>query len=659
MKAGETRRWHRAAERLAPLHQVLAGEFKRRTLQQNLAPMAVYDRIGVPPLILAVPPGSDLPCLLSDPGLRTGRPQPEVVLDFARSDEPGTERLLGDLIVPLSGNTVYYTVDTDGSDRHLVRACELGSPAQARTLAQGAGPSLAWDARSGAVLFTLLDDAQSPSSVQVVDPAADLSASTASRTARQIYAVASESEFADVRMSSDGMAVLVTAQTHSSSRMWLLAEGDRLLPLELPQPADRVQADCWADSAAMIWSAAGEPDRLYVTSSLRAALQNPARWQCAYATAGSACLEDLVCADGDVLLVERADGGQRLIRVGLDGQPAEAVEFAAGGARQTDDRASIEIVPGLRQRGATDILRESWQDPACWYRIGPGDTAAHPVPTGRDRAQDSVVRSEVNIIRLKVPSSGEVAVPLTLLRPSGREGPLPTVLYGHGAYGVPLDPIYTPFRQSLHDRGVAFAVAHVRGGGDLGVAWHEAGRGLRKPSAVADYLAVARYLVDQGWTPPGLIVARARSAGAVIVGAAVNQVPELFTAAVLETPFLDCLSILLDTDAALTGPEWDEWGNPQEDPAVRAMLADLSPLANVHPAPYPAFFLTVGEHDTRVQMAESLRFASTVRAVTTSARDVLLRIDSSGHLGHSSITEDSHDEADVLAFILDQLDLGL
>lgn len=645
MKAAETRRWHGYAERLSPLRQVLAGEFRRRVLQQGIAPMAVYDRIGAPALILAVPPGADLPCLLTD------RAQPEVILDFARSNEPGTERLLGDLIVPPAGNSVYYTVDIDGSDRHLVRACELGGSGQPRTLADGAGPSLAWDARSGAVLFTLLDDAQSPSSVHVVDPAAG--------PARQVYAVESDSEFADVRMSSDGLRVLVTAQTHSSSRMWLLGDGDRLAPLELPQPADRVRADCWADSAAMIRCAAGEPDRLYVTSSLPGALRNLATWQCAYAATDGACLEDLVCADGYVLLIERADGGQRLIRVGPHGQPAEAVEFTSAGARHADDRASIEIVPGLRQRGVTDILRESWQDPASWFRIGPGDKAAYPAPAGGRRAPGSVSPSPVNVIRLKFPSKGQVVVPLTLLRPSGRAGPLPTVLYGHGAYGVPLDPIYTPFRQSLHDRGVAFAVAHVRGGGDLGAGWHEAGRGLRKPSAVADYLAAARYLVDQGWTPPGLIVARARSAGAVIVGAAVNQAPELFTAAVLETPFLDCLSILMDTDAALTGPEWDEWGNPHADPAVQAMLADLSPLENVRPAPYPAFFLTVGERDARVQMAESLRFASAVRTATTSAKDVVLRIDDTGHLGHSSVTEDSHDEADVLAFILDHLGLEL
>ncbi len=644
LKAAEARRWHSFAERLSPLRDVLVGEFTRRVARQSLAPIAVYDRLSGPALILAIPPGSEQPCLLA------GYEHPEIILDFASNEEPGTERLIGDFIVPPAGDTVFYTIDIDGSDRHLVRACQLGRPDRTRTLAENAGPSLAWDASSGGLLFTVLDDALCPSAVRVVDAGGG--------PARPVYAVESESEFADVRMSSDGQKVLVTSETHSSSRMWLLGGGGRLLPLEPAQPGGRVLADCWADDAAMIWSAAGEPDRLYTTPDLPEAIRQPAAWHCAYEATGGACLEDLVCADGHVLLIERADGGQRLIRVGLRGQRTMAVKFAAD--RQAGDVACIQIVPGLRQRGVTDILRESWQDPPSWFRIGPGDQTARPVLAGVHRASGSRVRpsAELDVIGLKVPSTGKVAVPLTLLRPPGREGPLPTVLYGHGAYGIPLDPVYMPFRLSLLDRGVAFAVAHVRGGGDLGTAWHEAGRGLRKPDAVADYLAAARYLVDQGWAPPGMIVARSRSAGAVVVGAAINQAPELFTAAVLETPFLDCLQILTDSDAALTGPEWDEWGNPHADPAVLAMLAELSPLENVRPARYPAFFLTVGERDARVQVSESLRFAAAVRAATTSARDVLLRIDDTGHLGHSSVTADNYDEADVLAFVLDQLGLA-
>ncbi|HET9893471.1 MAG TPA: prolyl oligopeptidase family serine peptidase [Streptosporangiaceae bacterium] len=616
-------------------------------MRQALAPIAVYDRVGGPLLILAIPPGSELPCLMAD------YEQPEVVLDFVGDDEPGTERLIGDLVVPPAGDTVFYTIDIDGSDRHLVRACRLGRPEAKRTLAENAGPALAWDATSKGVLFTVLDDALAPSVVRMVDQDGG--------PARHVYTVESDSEFADVRMSSDGRRVLVASGTHSTSRMWLLSDSGRLLPLELARPGGRVIADCWADHAAMIWSAAGEPDRLYTTSSLPGAIRLPAAWRCAYEATGGACLEDLVCSDGHVLLIERADGGQRLIRVGLPGLLAAPVEFAVQGARQALGPASIQIVPGLRQRGVTDILRESWQDPASWFRIGPDDQAARPARAGGHPAPGGGIRpsAAMDVLSLKVPSADEAEVPLTLLRPPGRQGPLPTVLYAHGAYGVPLDPVYMPFRLSLLDRGVAFAVAHVRGGGDLGTAWHEGGRGLRKPNAVADYLAAARYLADLGWTPPGMIVARARSAGAVVVGAAVNRAPGLFTAAVLETPFLDCLRILMDPEAALTGPEWDEWGNPHADPAVRAMLADLSPLANVRPAPYPAMLLTVGERDARVQVSESLRFADAVRTATTSARDVLLRIDDTGHLGHSSVTADSHDEADVLAFILDQLGLAV
>jgi oligopeptidase B len=616
-------------------------------MRQGLTPIAVYERISGPVLFLAVPAGSELPCLLA------GYERPEVVFDFASDEEPGTERLIGDLVIPPAGDSFFYTLDIDGSDHHLVRAGQLGGPPAARTLAQGAGPALAWDAGSASVLFTVLDEAMTPSAVHAVHQAGGPS--------RHIFAVDSDSEFADVRMSSDGSKVLVTAETHSGARMWLLSGGDQLLPLEPPQPGGRVRADCWSGYAAMICSAGEEPDRLYTTLNLADVIRRPASWHRAYVAADGACLEDVICAGRHALAIERAEGGQRLIRVELPGQRAALVDFAGAEARQAGDPASIQFVPGLRQRGVTDILRESWQDPPSWFRLGPDDRTARPARTGDGGTAGggSVPSAEMDVVRLKVPSAGQVSVPVTLLRPPGRQGPLPTVLYAHGAYGVPLDPVYMPFRLSLLDRGVAFAVAHVRGGGDLGPAWHEAGRGLRKPAAVADYLATARYLADHGWAPQGMIVARARSAGTAVVGAAINQAPALFTAAVLETPFLDCLRVLLDPDAALTGPEWDEWGNPLADPAIREMLAGLSPLANVRPAGYPAFLLTAGERDARVQVSEALGFANAVRSATTSARDVLLRIDDTGHLGHSSVTADFYDEADVLAFILDQLGLAV
>lgn len=643
-KTAEARRWREFAERLAPLRRMLADEFSRRALQQSLVPLAVYDRRDGPALVLAIPPGAEHPQLLAADG-----PHLETVLDFARRDEPGPERLIGDLVVTPAGDTVFYTIDVDGSDQHLVRSCSLAQPDQAQTLAQGAGPSLAWDAASGRVLFTRLDDALCPSAVCLLDPGGG--------PAQHVYTAESDTEFVDVRTSSDGGTALVIAGTHSSCRNWRLGAGGQLLPFGPTRPDGQLLADCWAGHAAAIWSAAGSPDQLWATADPPGADGAHRDWCCVYEAANGACLEDLVCADGYALAIERADGGQRLLRIGLSGRRAEPVEFALPGARQAAAVASVEIVPGLRQRGVADVRWGSWREPAGWFRVSPDGRVARPV-LGHAQDGSASPAADQEVISRKVPSRGGAAVPLTLLRPAGRAGPLPTVLFAYGAYGAPLDPEYSRFRQSLLDRGVAFAVAHVRGGGDLGTAWHEAGRGLRKPDAVADYLAVARYLVDEGWTPPGMIIGRARSAGAVVVGAAVNQAPETFRVAILETPFLDCLRVLMDPDAALTGPEWDEWGNPREDPAVHAMLAGLSPLANVRPGRYPAVILTVGENDMRVQLSEPLRFASAIRAVTTSARDVLVRIDGTGHLGHSSVTADSHDEAGVLAFVLDQLGLA-
>jgi oligopeptidase B len=211
---------------------------------------------------------------------------------------------------------------------------------------------------------------------------------------------------------------------------------------------------------------------------------------------------------------------------------------------------------------------------------------------------------------------------------------------------------YSIFRLSLFSRGVAFAVAHVRGGGEHGRAWHEAGRGPGKLRAVEDYLACARRLADSGLAPPGGVVARARSAGAAIVGAAINREPVLFTAGVLEVPFVDCLATLLRPDDPLTALEWDEWGNPIEDASAHEALAALSPVDNVGPAAYPALLLTAGLADVRVQVTEPLRFAAAVRAASTSGRPVLVRAQEFGHLGPSDAADDQRGEAEILSFVL-------
>ena len=390
-------------------------------------------------------------------------------------------------------------------------------------------------------------------------------------------------------------------------------------------------------------------------------------WTTVFRAAPGEHLEEVALSDHHVHVVVREGNGQRLITLDPDDGTARTAVFPdlapatpPGTGEETTapgaPLSAIQLVPGVRPPGAAlDVVRSSWDTPSRWYCLpapehGPAVWRAEWCdPTG---AFTPRTPPDTTVLTLEAESADGTRIPLTVLRPASHTGPLPTVLYAYGAYGVPMDPAYTVFRPSLLRRGAAFAVAHVRGGGEHGAAWHEAGRGAGKLAAVEDYLACARRLTAAGLTPPGGVVARSRSAGGAVVGAAVNREPGLFTAVLLEVPFVDVLTTLLDPDDPLAALEWDEWGNPVEDPAARAALAALSPVANVRPARYPAFLLTAGLADVRVRAAEPFRLAEAVRAHTTGDRPVLVLAEGFGHLGPSDAEDDMRGEAGNLAFIL-------
>jgi protease II len=442
--------------------------------------------------------------------------------------------------------------------------------------------------------------------------------------------------------------VFVAVESHTSRSILAVDQQAREVePVWTAEPGERVLVDTSPGRYVLLRSGvellAG--DRAGAGGSWRtlATAREPSSW------------DDFAVTADAVFLIERGGGGQRLIRVGLDAGGATEVVFATGD-HPVGGPASLALVPGVRGRDPRiDVVRGSWTDPDAWFRTSTDGRVAAPAGLTGLTGPGPAARDPIDVVRLSVESADGTAVPLTVLRPAGREGPIPTVLFAYGAYGIPVDPGYSAFRGSLLSRGIAFAIAHVRGGGDQGPRWHEAGRAVHKQRAVDDYLACAQALVERGWTSPDGLAARARSAGAAVVGAALNRDPARFAAAVLEVPFLDCLATLSDPRAPLTGVEWQEWGNPITDPAARVALAALSPVDNVRPAPYPPILLTAGTADVRVSAEEALRFADAVRAASSTGRPVLVKIDEVGHLGHSELTADHQDEADVLAFLIDQL----
>jgi oligopeptidase B len=229
----------------------------------------------------------------------------------------------------------------------------------------------------------------------------------------------------------------------------------------------------------------------------------------------------------------------------------------------------------------------------------------------------------------------------------------PMMLYGYGSYEASIDPAFSIARLSLLDRGVLFAIAHVRGGGEMGRHWYEQGKTLTKRNTFTDFVAAGRHLVANHWTSPTQLVAEGASAGGLLMGAVANLAPDLFAGIHAGVPFVDPLTSILDPSLPLTVIEWDEWGDPLHDPEVYAYMKSYSPVENVGDHPYPRILATTSLNDTRVLYVEPAKWVARLREV---GADVLLKTEmSAGHGGVSGRYAAWHERAFELAWILDVL----
>lgn len=274
-----------------------------------------------------------------------------------------------------------------------------------------------------------------------------------------------------------------------------------------------------------------------------------------------------------------------------------------------------------------------------------------PVPGGYDPGDYESWREWV------VAADGQ-RIPVSMVARRDRgAGPSPMVLYGYGAYGISIDPEFSPTRVSLLDRGVIWAIAHVRGGGELGEGWHRDGRLLDKPNTFGDVIAVAEGLIERGHTSPARLALMGASAGGMLVGAVLNQRPDLFAVAVAEVPFVDVLTSMLDPELALTVIEYDEWGDPRDRPYYDC-IRRYSPVDNVRAQSYPHLLVVAGLHDPRVPYWEPAKWVAALRAVKQGESRLLLHTQlGAGHGGASGRYEALREVAMIYAFILDCLDV--
>ncbi len=273
------------------------------------------------------------------------------------------------------------------------------------------------------------------------------------------------------------------------------------------------------------------------------------------------------------------------------------------------------------------------------------------IPSGYDKSQ---YESE----RLMITARDGTKVPVSVLYKKGfkKDGSAPLHLYGYGAYGYAIPPGFSTDRFSMVDRGYAYAIAHIRGGDDLGYQWYLDGKLEKRTNTFNDFVDIAKALIDQGYTAKGKISASGRSAGGELMGAVLNQAPELFGAAAAHVPFVDVLNTMLDESLPLTPGEWPEWGNPITDKAAFELIRSYSPYDNIEAKAYPAMLYTGGLNDPRVTYWEPAKMVAKLRAMKTDKNLLLLKTNmGAGHGGKSGRWNRVRENAEETAFFLWQM----
>ena len=374
-------------------------------------------------------------------------------------------------------------------------------------------------------------------------------------------------------------------------------------------------------------------------------------WQLRVAHDPQRTLED-VSLNAEAVILGLRDGGLPVIEVQPQGLPAYRVQLPDAAYSPTQDSLEFDS-PCVRLR------YEALNRPAQVRQLNLADgtqTVLKQTPVEGLRRRRLRQPAHLGQQRRRHAGAGQPGGAQGSPRQHRRRRPAPLYLYGYGAYGHSLDPWFSHARLSLLERGFVFAIAHVRGGGELGEAWYRAGKLEHKQNSFDDFIACAEHLLAEGYCRPEGLAISGGSAGGLLIGAVLNQRPQLFGAAIAEVPFVDVLNSMLNPDLPLTVTEYDEWGNPQE-PEVHARIAAYAPYENVRPRTTRTCWWSPAT-TTAAQYWEAAKWVAKLRATRTDANLLLLKTDlGAGHGGMSGRYQGLKDVALEYAFLLKVLGL--
>ncbi len=541
-----------------------------------------------------------------------------------------------------------YAVDTTGAESFVLYVKDLASGALLAETIGNVSPSLAWANDGRTLFYVVLDDARRPCRLfrhaLGANPADDA----------LVHFEADESFFLDVHRTRSHAWLLLELASHSTSEVRYVSADRPEEPWRIVEPR----------RTGIEYSVSHHNGRFFITTNDAAAnfrlvsapVTDPsrARWTEVLPHRPDVKVDSTDAFASHLVVYER-EAGLRQIRI---------VTLGPGGATLGDHLVGFpEPVYTVRQHENpefdTTLLRFTYTSMVTPASVVDYDMAARTwtvkkqteVLGGYDPAR---YRSE----RLFATAPDGTRVPISLVYQLPLErpgGPRPLLLNGYGAYGISYDPAFSSSSLSLLDRGFVVAIAHVRGGEEMGRPWYEGGKLLNKPNSFTDFIAAAEHLVAEGFTAPDRLAISGGSAGGLLMGAVTNLRPDLFRAVLAEVPFVDVVNTMLDASLPLTVIEYDEWGNPN-DPASYACIRGYSPYDNLRAQGYPHMLVTAGLNDPRVAYWEPAKFTARLRALKTDGNRLLLRTNmGAGHGGASGRWDFLREVAFKYAFVLDVL----
>ncbi|PKP97632.1 MAG: S9 family peptidase [Alphaproteobacteria bacterium HGW-Alphaproteobacteria-13] len=569
--------------------------------------------------------------------------EPQLMLDETALAEGKDYFRLSDLSVSPDGRIMAYAVDDNGSERFEVRFRDLATGEALPDVIPGTLSSLVWTANSDALLYGLANENWRTDNVHLHKLGTPVAEDKLLYKEEDIgFGVGIG------KTAADNWIVIATGDNETSEAYLLPAADPQAKPLLVaPRQKGREYSVDEREGTLYIHTNDDHPNFRIATASLA----KPGEWTTLIPGSDHSYITGLAIFRDYFVLETREDGLDQ-----IDVRPYDA-PLTPG--RIAFPEATYVAGLGDNPEYHQDRIRidyESMVTPDTVYdydvRAGTLETLkVQEIPSGYDPSQYITER-------VSLPARDGTMVPASLVYRKGTklDGSAPLHLYAYGSYGYRVPPGFSTTRLSLVDRGMIYAIAHVRGGDDLGREWYLAGKLDRRKNTFHDFIDVAKGLIAKNYTSAGKISIEGRSAGGQVMGVVYNEAPELWGAVLAGVPFVDVINTMVDETLPLTPGEWPEWGNPITDKTAFDYILSYSPYENVTAKAYPPMLVSAGLNDPRVTYWEPAKWVARLRATRTNDSALLLRTNmGAGHAGKSGRWTSLKEDAEEYAFVLTQL----